>query len=74
MFLEEGKAYTGIIIWVGAACEMEEGTVLPMRYIIEADQSQIFPYITTGCATRWCASCADLRKKKKKHPPKGLAT
>jgi hypothetical protein len=47
MFLEEGKAYTGIIIWVGAACEMEEGTTLPMRYIIQADQQTVYPCIVS---------------------------
>lgn len=43
MFLEEGRAYTGVILWIGASYTMEGGTILPMRYIVRADQLKGFP-------------------------------
>ncbi len=47
MFLEEGKAYTGVIIWIGAACKMEGGALLPVRYIVDVDQHKAFPCIVS---------------------------
>jgi hypothetical protein len=45
LFLDEGKAYTGILFWIGAAVQLEEGKILPMRYVIRADHQKTFPHI-----------------------------
>lgn len=47
IFLEEEKAYTGVIIWVCASCKMEGGIVLPVRYIVEANHQKAFPCIVS---------------------------
>lgn len=44
-FLEEGKTYTGVILWVCAARELEKGTSIPICYIVEAEQQEGFPCI-----------------------------